>query len=101
MRLEGGRKEGTNSFRVLGCWLLQIPILALTAEDFVARQCFGLYKGVTARLEGSMIGTSRLLQIAALKAKERGLVQVRVWGVCCCLLLFVVLTVVGWLSADW
>ena len=54
---------------------LQIPIVALTAEDYVARQVAGVMKGVRARLEGSMVGTSRLLNIAALSAKEQGLAK--------------------------
>lgn len=67
--------ETGNTVRLVAKYCPNIPILALTAEDFVARQSAGILRGVTARLEGSMVGTSRLLNTAALKAKESGLAK--------------------------
>lgn len=67
--------ETGNTARLIAKYNPNIPIMALTGMDFVARQCVGMLKGVTARIEGSMIGTQRLLGIAVLNAKERGLVS--------------------------
>ena len=51
------------------------PIFVLTPHRHVARQCYGLLRGCTAHVVGSMIGTDGILLRAAEMGKELGYVE--------------------------
>jgi pyruvate kinase len=64
--------ETGNSARLVAKYRPGCPILCLTASASVARQINGLYRGVTAVVVDSMIGTESIVDRACALVKEKG-----------------------------
>ncbi len=61
--------------RLVAKYRPRVPLLVLTADPEIARQCEGLLRGCTARVMGSMMGTNSILMRAAEIGQDIGWVK--------------------------